>query len=306
MALVFKWDQRDRHRIRFTRQALEIQRGCMVTGVTVTPDGGGTDPEVWVRVLADAACPKPGVAVYPSATYPFSSAVLDEIVPESVGPAQPNSWVRMTGVYRTPVPQGDGSAGASAWTVTDSTVSEFVPCYATSAGGAALTAWYKKGEPDTTAVFPGVDAAHEAKLKAVRGVHREVPRRVLRVTGVLLAAAWNGAKASIRALSGKINHTTWGSDPRGRWLFTGPTTRTSDFGKSFSVELLFKYDPLGHYAVAPYFDEHGQIPPDIASEATIRAAGPPTENTYIGRNGIMMASIYPEGDFSAFAFTPNS
>jgi hypothetical protein len=213
--------------------------------------------------------------------------------------------VRIDFVYRIATHTDQGGGGASAWTVTDATTSEFVPCFATSAGGAALTVWYKKGQSPATTVFPGVDATHDARLKGVRGIHRLSPRRHLRVTGRLLAVNWDAVKTAIRAASGKINSDVWGGYARGTWLFLGPVTRTADFGRTFDIELDFAYDPNGHYPIGVYFDEHGEHPADSATEAQLRTGGPPPENTYKGRNGIMMASVYPETPFTPlFAFLP--
>jgi hypothetical protein len=120
---------------------------------------------------------------------------------------------------------------------------------------------------------------------------------------------WNVASPSYTAITSFINSTTWGTYPRGTWIFNGANPVTKDFGNSYIVTFTFQYDPYGWYPVGEYLDPAAGIPPaDRATVASLLALGPPSVGGILNVNGLVRASVQGEGDFNALFtpyFTPN-
>ena len=271
--------------IRDTTEGQLIVTPCKVNNVPIlltdTPD------QVLTKVidyLPGLFTPHPDSKRYPHAT-------LRERAIRSV-PAVNQAIVDL--IYRGP--------GPSDWALEDTTEMEMLQTFATARGTNALTLWYKKG----TGV--GVSTAPTDSDQVPGSVNKLFPRRVMRIRGFLTAAQWNPFAISVRAALGTINSLQWGANPldsRGTWLFAGLTLTTNDFNRTYHAQVFFINDKLGHYPVRPYFNIHGEHPPDSVTEAAIRAVGPPPVDGVITRNGIGMFSIYDETDFnSLFNFTP--
>lgn len=287
----FQFDQITGNEVRNTRQGLEIIRPCYVKDIEIAE--GTSDPEVLLKIISDPQCPKIDDA-HPST---LVDAVLDEHRLRSIDSSfKTSAWMDL--VYRaTPITLVPGAP--IQFVVEQSSQQVTVTTYGT-AGGTALTIWYKKGEEATTAVFPtgGV-------LKGV-GVTKILTYDVLRAVGTATRAQWDAIKGVVRAARGKIHSDNWGTAERGKYFFLGPTTRYLSGSKFVNIQLEFLGDENGHFPLVAYFDEHGEHPADSASENDVRSGGPPGENTYSGRNGMLLASIYGETPFGGlFNFTPD-
>jgi hypothetical protein len=208
------------------------------------------------------------------------------------------------------------------WGVTDSPQGNFVQTRAT-ATQQPIYNWYKKGATGTQYYVNGSGGtgsgggppSHSLQQSAI--APKYFPMRTIRATGAIFGTDWNAWQPTVRALTGCINDDDWGPgtnggaggsglptpDPRGYWLFLGPTTTTNDHGKSYFLQLDFLYDPYGHFALLGYVDRtSGDHPDDCDSEATLRTYDFPVEGGLSLMNGVGLASIYPEGDFSTFTF----
>ena len=292
MALRFIFDRVENARIRNTVSMTEYVR--RVTVVDIPKESVTTAHMALVRILTDAQCPKLGAA-YPD---PTTGAVLEER--NLIAIEQQKRRVELDLVYRTVLPPGSLGSDQIVWTVDDAPTVSHILTNATSNQGAALSVWYKPGEADTTAAAPS-----GATIKGAQ-VHKVEVDRTIRVTGRATRTQWKAVRATIRATKARINSVVWGGYARGTWLFLGPHTRTIDRGNTYDISLEFWNKELGWYPIAPYTDEFGNIPKDVAREQAVRQNGPPLEGTYQGRNGVMMASVQKEANFNTiFNFTPD-
>lgn len=287
----FIFDRVEGSQVRNTINGIEIVR--RVTVVELPIQSVATTHRALLDVIRDNQCPRLRT-VHPDAT---TGAVLEEH--QLVSVERDKRRVELDLIYRAAFDPGSGS-DQIIWTVEDSPVVSHILTNATSNQGAALAVWYVSGEPDTTVAYPG-----NGHLKGMQ-VHKAVVDRSIRVTGRATKTQWRAFRVAVRAAAGTINNATWGGYPRGEWLFVGPQTRTIDRGNTYDIALEFWWKRGGHYPVGVYTDEFGNIPSDVAREQAVRTGGPPPEGQYKGRNGVMMASVQPEANFSAlFNFTPD-
>lgn len=280
-----KYDLVKGHQVRNSEAGQIIIRMAKVQGIPVFV--GMSDATVLTRCYPFL----PGLYSNHPDTVNFPNATLREINLVSV-PDVHQAIVEL--VYRAP--------GPNDFVMEDVSQTEFRETYATAGGSAALVLWYKKGTASTIMTAP-------AGSDSVAGsTHRLVPKRIMRVKGWSTRSIWNTVKDGIRQALGQINKVQWGlniTDERGHWLFAGISTITNDYNRTYHHELFFINEPTGHYEVRAYLNIHGEHPPDSATEAQLRALGPPAVGGSITLNGIGMFSIYNEIDFNPlFGFTP--
>jgi hypothetical protein len=293
MPVAWKFDLVDGARVSATIDGVEITRSCIVSGLPVA--AGTSDPEVILQATEDSGFPG-FFALYPTTIPRYQGATLQDVSVQSRD--RRNNSVRLALTYRRK--GGDGSGSASEWSLEDSAQTSHVQTYGTAGGANNIQTWHKAGEPSTTTVKPATGA--DAKNVSV---HRMRTFRVLRATARLRGSAWAAIKGGIRGAAESINLDPWGGDPRGNWYFVGPTTRTSDYGRSYRIQLDFLEARDGHFPLAAYFNSQGVHPADCATEAQLRSGGLPSSGGTLTRNGVTLASVYYEIDFNTlFAFSP--
>jgi hypothetical protein len=289
-----RWDVRGPHRVEYTEDGLLIVRTLEVYNIPISP--GESDPSVLLKCLSQPLFPKWGWA-YPDPSY--SNGVVRGIFGKSID--------RITNAgtfdfhYLAPF-DNFAETGVIKYTLEDLTLSRQVTTYTAATQDISLDLIYGRGATGVQN-FPLI-AGDSYK---VAGVPKFDGYRMLRATGRATKAQWDAVKGAVREAAFRIHSDDWGDYERGRWLFMGPQTRTTDKGQTYSIQLDFIEERFGHFPIIAYFNEFGEHPGDSSTEADVRAAGPPTEGNIITYNGITMASIYLETTFSdLFSFTPDA
>jgi hypothetical protein len=120
---------------------------------------------------------------------------------------------------------------------------------------------------------------------------------------------WNVVSGTYDGYDSFINSQSWGTYPRGTWIFVGCNAITRDFGFNYVVTFTFQYDYFGFYPVGEYtVDGSDFSPADRSTVAALLAVGPPSPGQIVQRNGLVRASVQGETDFNALFtayFTPN-
>jgi hypothetical protein len=291
----FKFDLVPGWSARRTADSTEITRPCLIRGLPV--DDGASDPQVLLKATDHPASPADG-EVFPTDKPLWAGCTLQDIVITS-RPSKTSALANF--VYRRKTDHGDGST-AGAWSVTYGSSVSHVTTYATANGTDLIRVWYKPGAAGT--VITDGTPATGAKGKSV-AVHQMRVSGYLKATALLKGADWSPLKAALRTRRGYINSDEWGTDPRGKWFFVGPTTRTTDFGASFTVELEFLEAEDSWFPMAIWHARDGSHPADSDQESVLTAGTHPSEGQQFAANGITWASIYKEFPYNDFfVFTP--
>lgn len=133
-----------------------------------------------------------------------------------------------------------------------------------------------------------------------------VSDEVITVTGSISGQDWETFLPQLRQVANAINSQPWGGFGRGLWYFPGFIAVTDDQGGSFIVQLPFFSRKLGWFSLGAYRNIFGDHPSDSAPESAIRSNPFPAVGTLNLMNGIGLASVQDEYDFSSFfGFTPN-
>ena len=273
--------------------SVEVVRSCHVNGLTIAV--GDSDPAVIVKICDDAGFPGFGTA-YPITSDTFKGATLQDVAIRSRN-LKTNS-VHVDLIYRK---RGNGANPAigGSWTLEDSGTISHVQTASTADGIAQIKVWYKAGEPEATLTAPAGSDQKIVQMNVMR------PSRIFRATAHMTAAQWSDFKAPVRQTVGLINSEAWGGSPVGTWFHAPISVQTTDRNKSVTVTLTFLEQPFGWYGLGVYYDPiSGKVPPDIATEATVRGGGPPPAGAMNQRNGIVIASLYGTVDFNLFPFSP--
>jgi len=293
MAASIKFDVVRRARVVYNLKGITINRQLIVYDIPIA--AGDSDPEILLKCFGVSGFPTIGSA-YPSSG--FSYASLDEIQIDSID--QNTSAVEVTLIYRGALIVPDPSGGI-AFTITQQTTQSSVQTGMTADGQQALEAWYLGSAAGGVAnPTPNAQIFHGTvqKIKCAE---------ILRASATCTKAQWDAVKPDIRAAIGKVNSVEWGGFEQGYWLFLGPSTRTLDSaGLTLFVQLDFAGDKDLWYRFMVYRDPNGRIPPDIDTEAVLRANGVPGDGGMAEGKGLSWVSVQQETDFNPlFGFTPD-
>lgn len=290
----FTFDRVPGARASITAELIEVVRACHVKNIPVVDGVTGTDSEVLLKIIADPDCPRYG-SFHPSTISPWSLTTLQEINIRSWSAADA---CLLDLVYRAKSVQG-GSGAAASWRLEyDNTISH-VQTFNTWGGQNLIKVWYKAGTASGTTSKP---SGADEKGAAVTKMNAS---GVLTATALLSGTDWQAIRANIKAMRNHVNGDQWGSSPRGTWFFPGPRTVTTDYGKSYTVQLPFLENPDGWYPVVSYLDFQGNHPADSDKESVFPSFFP-TLGAIQQLNGLARASEYNEDFFTpVFAFTPD-
>jgi hypothetical protein len=282
----FKFDTVQPHNIVDREDGIEITRGCLVTDIDISP--GVSDPAVFLKILKSPLCPLRN-STYPDPDFNWCLCKERRLLSVSA-----NNAANCQFVYRG-VPPVFG--GGISYELEDANVTETVNTFATASGD-TIKIQYKKGG-DTVVVFTNPFVEKPIGVRRIRSY------RCLRATGMATKSEWFAVRDTIKALRNNINSVPWGGEPRGTWMFLGPISRIQTNNNRVQIELPFIEGIDGHYPIGAYFDQYGFHPADCTTEADLRADGLPVVGAYHRRNGITIASVYPEINFNSFFnFTP--
>lgn len=289
-----EWDVVEGQTVTETNDGLDITRPICVVEMP-SPCVAGASPQALLQALGAPGMPVRGT---PHSTS-FPLALLAERRIRSIKAVDA---VMVDLVYRQKVITVTGHGDATAWTLTDATQTTHIQVFASADGSKRTEVWYK---PFTTSTASDNSPPAGARVR-VAPTHRIQPFRVIKATATLTKADWDTWKAQVRAAAGKINSDVWNGEARGTWLFLGPTTTYADSAQlTVKVELVLMNDPLGHFPIVAFVDEHGVHPADSDLESTLRSTGPPAEGKIIRRNGLTWVSEYKEVAFTGlFIFSP--
>lgn len=182
-----------------------------------------------------------------------------------------------------------------------------------SGGNGVFAGWSIVGgnitTPPTSSRIPGTCWDNVA----ARSAPKLICKRTINVRGAFLGTAWKAFQPYVDACRGKINQAPWGPgskggtissacNPRGYWFFAGAQTTSNDMGQTYIVDMNFFGDDKLWFVLLNYTNDTGFYISSASTEAQIRAWPTPAVGKCTFGNGLTLASIYSEADFSIFTF----
>ncbi len=254
------------------RYFAQTVRSFIIDEIDNLPTDGSFDPAAFIRSLATAGVPQ----LYDKHPTDPRQFVVRHLL-QGVAADQVSILI----YYETPT---GGSLPGSAWLVRDDTVVTQETTQRTANNADTLTTKFVK--PISANIEGG----------KVPTVPVYIPRRAITANRVKSSPLPENMKDAV----GSINRSTWRGKPRGSWLLYAAVDEQQGNG-TYVQSLTFLHNRESWFSLSHFIRPNGDIIGTIQgadSPSILTVQDLPAEGGQTVKNGLTLASIYPENDFT--------